>query len=81
MCRSSAGAGMVYLPAQRVPIPEYYFAPKSLTAVREASSSAHAHKDVPNMEILRVVTLFLEEKFNATNCKNLLNQFTSLLKN
>jgi hypothetical protein len=80
MCRSSAGARLVYLPAQRVFILEY-FAPKSLAAVREASSSAHADKDVPNTTILRVVTLFFEEKFNAKCCRNILNQFIPLLKN
>lgn len=80
VCRNSAGTGVVYLPAYRVPIVGYYFAPKSLAAVHETSSSAHADKDVPNTAILRVVTLFLKKKFNAT-CQNHLNKFISLRKN
>jgi hypothetical protein len=50
---------MVYSLAERVFIPEHYFASKSFAAVREAFSSAYPDKKVPNKTTIhRLVTKF-----------------------
>jgi hypothetical protein len=48
----------VYSVAERVFIPEHYFASKSFAAIREAFSNVYPDKEVPNNTIHRMVTKY-----------------------
>jgi hypothetical protein len=59
VARRCSGVNMVYSWAERLLIPELYFASKSFAAVREAFSNAYPDKEVPNKTTVhRLVTKF-----------------------
>jgi hypothetical protein len=59
LCKSRAGANMVYSREECVFILKYYFVPKSFAAVCEAFSNVYPDKEALNRTIYQLVTKFL----------------------